>query len=333
MAARIDAPVIGAQGPSACNPKSWQLDINWRYQKSDRHFVGTVEQKERKEEGSEVINRIHLADLGVRYFANDRWTLSAGLPYSMATRSSAIRNASREVIGRTITHATGIGDISMMARRRMFDPETSTQRNVSLGLGFKLPTGSTNVLDARQSYSVADSAIISDIRPVDQSIQPGDGGFGILLDVQAFERVLHDRAAFYAGATYLLNPQGRSDVLTYRNRPSEAKMSIADQYVVRWGASALVPGTQNWAASLGGRFEGVPSEDLIGPSDGFRRPGYAVSIEPGLSYQRMGTRISAAVPIAIQRDRVKSVSDKLVDGQGDAAFADWLLLVGISRDL
>jgi hypothetical protein len=37
------------------------------------------------------------------------------------------------------------------------------------------------------------------------------------------------------------------------------------------------------------------------------------------------------VPVAIRRNRRRSVSDILVGGAGDAAFADYLILVGYSH--
>jgi hypothetical protein len=39
---------------------SWYLDINNRYFKSYKHFVGKEEQKQREEEGSNVINHLVL---------------------------------------------------------------------------------------------------------------------------------------------------------------------------------------------------------------------------------------------------------------------------------
>lgn len=337
MAARLDAPVIGAQGPAACSAKSWQLGMSWRYQYSHRHFVGAAEQHEREEEGSEVKNRIHLADLNARYTLNDRVNFTVSVPYLMATRSGPIRNQDRVVIARTETHATGLGDITATARRWMFNPSTSTERNLSLGLGVKLPTGNNSVTDSRQQFVAneegTNGSIVTSISTVDQSIQPGDGGFGFLVDGMFFQRMFSDNAALYAGGTYLFNPQQDSGVLTYRGRPTESVMSIADQYVARLGVSGLVPGTQSFAFGLGGRLEGVPSEDLIGSSKGFRRPGYSVGIEPSLSYQWGPTRLNAAVPFAVHRNRTKSVSDKAVGGHGDAAFADWVLLLGFTHSL
>jgi hypothetical protein len=71
--------------------------------------------------------------------------------------------------------------------------------------------------------------------------------------------------------------------------------------------------------------------DLIGPSEGFRRPGYAVSVEPSLMYVHGKSAISLGVPFAVYRNRLVSVADEANGTHGDAAFADYLILVGFSR--
>jgi hypothetical protein len=91
--------------------------------------------------------------------------------------------------------------------------------------------------------------------------------------------------------------------------------------------------------SLGVRYEGVPVEDLIGESHGFRRPGSVFSVEPGLSYMIDRVSINVAVPMALIRDRPQSVTDletQLLTGNprnGDAAFADYLINVGVAYRL
>jgi hypothetical protein len=80
-----------------------------------------------------------------------------------------------------------------------------------------------------------------------------------------------------------------------------------------------------------GRIEGVPVRDIIGKSEGFRRPGYAISVEPGFLYSRGRDTWSISMPIAVERNRRRSVPD-IADGRhGDAAFADDLLIIGYSR--
>ena len=85
------------------------------------------------------------------------------------------------------------------------------------------------------------------------------------------------------------------------------------------------------SGSLGGRFEGVPSLDLIGASDGFRRPGYVLSVEPGLSYALPHDSFSISVPIAWYRNRTQSYPEMVHGGHGDAFFADYLIIASYSH--
>jgi hypothetical protein len=109
-------------------------------------------------------------------------------------------------------------------------------------------------------------------------------------------------------------------------------MSIADLYLARTGVTYSGASWKGFGVGLGGRLEGVPVEDLIGDSDGFRRPGYALSIEPALSYSRGPHAVSLAVPVALYRNRTRSVPDRLEPGRhGDAAFADYVVMLGYWR--
>jgi len=80
----------------------------------------------------------------------------------------------------------------------------------------------------------------------------------------------------------------------------------------------------------------LPVHDLVGGSDGFRRPGYILSAEPGITYEFKNIALYAYVPIAIIRYRTQSVPDIRqtemtgVYAHGDAAFADYVVNVGIT---
>jgi len=307
----------------------WQVSLSWRYQRSDRHFVGTDEQEERKEEGSQVINDINLLDIGIRYNVSDRTSVSVGIPYLMATRSMAIRDANRVIVGRNKVAAHGIGDITVVGRRLLFDPTKHYRSNVSLGFGLKLPTGQDNVVDTR--VRIADGEYVRSIETVDQSIQPGDGGFGVVVDVSAFQQLGGSRAALYESGTYLFNPQDTNGVQTYRGRESESEMSVADQYLLRAGVQAAPESWNGFGVGLGLRLEVVPVHDVFGGSDGFRRPGYGFSAEPSLTWSRGPHSLSLAIAWALERNRQRSVPD-IRDGRaGDAAFADWVAFFGYWR--
>jgi len=78
---------------------------------------------------------------------------------------------------------------------------------------------------------------------------------------------------------------------------------------------------------------------LIGGNNGFRRPGYVISVEPVVAYKIKRTQLYVSVPFAIERNRTQSVPDKIrsaktgVYAQGDAAFSDYTLNFGVSFSL
>lgn len=112
-------------------------------------------------------------------------------------------------------------------------------------------------------------------------------------------------------------------------------MSVPDQIALRAGLSYLIPVT-GLGAYLGGRWKSVPVHDLIGGSEGFRRPGKIFSIEPGLNYSFKSLQLNLDMPIALIRNRTQSVPDKETEAitgeprHGDAAFADYLINFGVT---
>lgn len=326
----MEAPVIGALTSDCSKPPRWQLSTSYRYQKSDRHFVGANYQEERTHAGSEVINTIHFVELGLRYNLGPRWSFSVGIPYVDANRSSALRDFdTREVFGRAAVQASGLGDVTFMARRWMLEPSKHPGGNLQLGLGIKLPTGDEDVRDIRKIVGPG-NVITEQEQVVDQSIQPGDGGLGFILDVQGFVSLKPNRAYWYGSATYLFNPECTDFVPTFRGRESEKYMSIADQYLGRTGFAFTGPRWRGVTAGIGGRWEGVPVHDAFGSSKHFRRPGFGIMVEPWIAWAGRRHAISVAVPYAVERNRERSTSD-LIDGRhGDAAFADWMLLASWS---
>lgn len=316
--------------------QGWQINATYRHFRSFRHFVGTEEQKERLEKNTEVINWTNNLDLAVVRHFNRRWSLAMNLPIISNTRSSLYEHGGNSAKNaRHETKSFGLGDIRFTGYYWLFDPAKSPNANIQVGLGIKLPTG---------DYKYEDFFIKNDttkiLGPVDQSIQLGDGGTGFTTEINAyynFSKLLSVYGSFF----YLFNPREQNGVSTGRGSPVSATaiaygssvMSVPDQYMARAGASVTV---DRFSASAGMRMECVPSEDLIGGSSGFRRPGYVISVEPGLSYQLGKFSAFATVPIAVKRDRTQSYADKQrtkitgVYAQGDAAFADYSINVGCS---
>jgi hypothetical protein len=236
-----------------------------------------------------------------------------------------------------ITAASGIGDTIITGRYWVARPTPQSHQNLSVGLGIKLPTGNDRATDRfLDRVDPATGERFYTVRPVDQSIQPGDGGWGIVAEFQAFKAF--SRFTAFASGSYLSNPREQNDYLrnpTATNPdPSSAYYSIADQFGARVGVGTAV---KRFGLSVAARLEGVPSSDLIGGSMGWRRPGYSVAIEPGVSYSWQRYAVSLSVPIMVRRVRNQNVSDKLatertgVFREGDAAFADYVVIMGFSR--
>lgn len=314
---------------------SWYLDLNNRYFKSYKHFVGKEEQHEREEQATNVINHSYETDVTLTRVFNSRWSMGMTLPLLAFTRTSLYEHDQKT---RHRTESFGIGDMRIAAYRWMFDPKTSHKGNLQLGLGLKLPTGSYNYMD--YFYKKADSSVLG---PVDQSIQLGDGGTGVTFEINGFYNFSHKLGA-YGSFFYLTNPREVNGTSTARGGTPSANakkyntdvMSVPDLFMTRAGLTYMV---QKLSFSGGFRIEGLPSSDLIGGDRGFRRPGYIISAEPGITYMAKRTSINLFVPVALVRNRTQSNADKRqtadtgVHRQGDAAFADYLINLGITFHL
>jgi hypothetical protein len=310
----------------------WSIGINNRYFRSFRHFVGTAEQKQRVEQGTQVINKVFATEVRATHDFNNRWSFSLYTPIIANMRSSLYEHDGKD---RRSTHSFGVGDIRLAGYYWLMDPAKHMKGNIQLGLGIKFPTGDYKYQDY---FYKNDSVKV--LGPVDQSIQLGDGGTGISLEVNSYY-FTSANSSLYLNAFYLSNPREQNGVSTARGALPSASaivygsdvMSVPDQYMFRAGGSY---GLRNLTLSAGMRMECVPVHDLIGGSNGFRRPGYVLSVEPVAEYKTSVGSFYISVPYAVQRNRTQSVPDKIktqftgIYSQGDAAFADYSINFGAS---
>lgn len=319
----------------------WQVSAGYRFFRSYKHFVGADEQKQRVEQGTNVINVSHAIDLGITYMVNQRLSFSVNLPIQDNDRSSLYEHYGNSTTQnpeqkRFHTGSRGIGDLRISGSYWLVNPIKLPKANLAVGLGVKLPTGNYSVTDDFHKLT-KDGQDYTINQPVDQSIQLGDGGVGASVELQGYAQLTKTLTA-YANGFYLFNPRETNS--TVRNPTATTidlvtgKFSVADQFAARIGLSQSIKAVPGLAVMLGGRVEGVPAIDAFGGSQGFRRPGYIVSVEPGLSYMRHKTSFAATVPIAVYRNRITSYADRLDPlglKHGDAAFADYLVSINVSR--
>ncbi|MBS1530684.1 MAG: hypothetical protein JSU01_10275 [Bacteroidetes bacterium] len=316
---------------SAVKQGAWLFNSNTRYYKSFRHFVGKLEQYQRIDQfHNNVINKVVTQDFTFTRLFNDRWALAVDINGADNSRSQLNHTPGT----RFSTHTFGLGDTRVTGYYWLFNPAKIHNFNVQMGLGIKFATGSYNSQDY---FLQANGTKI--LGPVDQSIQLGDGGTGVSLEINTYYNPTHN-FGFYGNFFYLANPRDVNGTPTSATAPSATKVaitsdveSVPDQYLVRLGGSYSI---KKFDFSLGVRDDCLPVRDLFGSSDGFRRPGYILSAEPGITWRVKDFAIYAFVPVAILRDRTQSVPDIRqteltgVYAHGDAAFADYVVNVGLT---
>lgn len=305
----------------------WQGTVAYRWFRSDRHFVGDVEQPQRQANGTEVINDVHSLDLSLTYGITKRWSATVTLPFIEADRSSLYEH---DRTNRHSMHSGGLGDIRLVTDVWLLDPPTHMNGNIALGVGFKAPTGDDHASD------IAYRATGPVVRPVDASTQPGDGGWGIILELQAYQKIYGNLFGYLQGS-YMITPEEQNDTRrTTLNETSPIDVrtfnSIPDQYYGRGGFSYVILPSRGVTLSCGARIEGVPVYDAVGGSMGFRRPGYTISVEPGISWTGKKNSLSVNAPVAVYRNRERSAPEiALGRPGGDAAFADFSIIVAFTH--
>jgi hypothetical protein len=316
----VERLCLGDQETSYLEPHQWVAGVAYRYFHSFRLFNSS---------GNEVSipaikndTYVDLWDVIATYAVTRRLSLTFELPIQYGSRTNSDEHDGVHV---HTMRAAGIGDMRLTANVFLLDPAKHPNQNISLGLGVKAPTGDDAVKDV--SYRTTGP----ELRPVDPAIEPGDGGWGIILTGAAFAKI-YKNTYFYANGLYLINPRETNGVHTINfdvpafTRGDKGLMvnSVPDQVLVRGGLTYAIWPSKGLAIGLGGRWEGIPAHDLIGGSDGWRLPGFSVSIEPGISYVHGKNYLSLTVPVAVYRYGLVSVPFARVHNTaGVASFSDY----------
>lgn len=325
---------LGVQGNAFLQAHHWEFsaDYRWLHSHDRDFFVGTAQTPAPpalQPPGGEGIRiDVHTITLGLTYAVTDRLRVGIAAPFQTGSLSTIHDDGARHA-----QRVTDLGDVSITGGAWLFDPRSGPSGNVMLGLGLKMPTGSHR--DSAQFVTKTGPAR----RVADPSIQPGDGGWGILLQLQGFRQVFPGALA-YLSASYLLNPRVVTEATIGRpiGLPGDPAvgtpyhLSVPDAFTVRTGVSYTVAPQLGLSASLGGRLDGVPVEDLVNGGDAnFRRPGFSVFVDPGLDLTRGSNTFTVNVPLRLHADRRANLYDRIVNVQGGGNLAKWQLLAGYSH--
>lgn len=303
-------PGLGAAGGK------FQLSVGWRYSKAtqsyfdsrvNHSFTSTWQPKE----------RLSILDVSGRYAFNKRFSVLGTLPVVMNHFSTLLPPLGPGIGARHGWSPSGVGDLSLFGQCSVLDPKNSPFQNVSLGLGIKIPTGAWNLHATIPDETGANPRRRSMYPP---AIFPGDGGVGILAGYDAWKILRTPNElrgiTLFSSAYYLVNPRnanGTPSMVASLGVPLTPNFfgrltnSVTDSYSISAGASVRLPGTwnrpglKNLRPRVSWHWEGVPTYDLIGGSAGFRQPGAAMSIAPGLTYAIGKNYLIAEVPITFWR--------------------------------
>jgi hypothetical protein len=340
--ARLIAPSLGAIG-NCCGEGSPYLgrgeliaNVSYRYLHSFREFNFS-------DEVSPVPNFLYAEtwvngfDLSLAYQATPRFSFTLEIPVQEGVRKSFYEHDLTKLTHAYNMRAGGVGDLRLVGNVWVFEPDRHPEGNISIGLGIKVPTGADDAMD----YSHRATGLV--LRPVDPAIQPGDGGVGIVTEISGFQRIYKNSYAYLQGV-YLMNPRDSNGVQQPTGDEPDFTLnqfgyifnSVPDQYLGRGGFGYVI--WPKWAMSLtlGSRIEGLPVHDVIGDDHGFRQPGYAISVEPGISAAAGRWSVTVTGPVAVERHADQNTTDIRLTKKfgvqfgGHAAFQDYLLTANVS---
>ncbi len=286
---------------------AWELNINNRYFTSYRDFAGSKNINTPAQNKNEV--KSFSTDILVERYLNHGWSVDLDVPISANSRTS---NAEHEGPGtpRFTTHAFGLNDIRLTVYKWLMNSVTAQKFNLQIGLGLKLPTGDYRYEDY---FHTSDTTTV--LAPVNFGIQLGDGGTGIITELNGYY-FLSKNLSMYGNLYYLITPREQNGVATTAKAPppiwvtvSNNVTSVPDVFSIRAG---FIYDLKNVALSAGYREEGQPVHDLVGGSKGLRRPGHNISVEPGLIYKMQKVSLYAYVPIGVAHRINQTVPDEMI---------------------
>jgi hypothetical protein len=322
--------VLGAQSSPCLDEGDFQLSATYRQFTADEQFRGGSDLNPAVTSlNTQVISKMKFAEIDGIYALNQQLNLTIGVPYILKASSNRALPATVAGSPRFEHSTSGIGDITLGGRYWLFDCDDSPDQNIGLGLSLKIPSGDSHVQDLFPNGAGQDIRL----RDVDQSIQPGDGGWGFVLSGQAYKAV-GDFTLFASGA-YLFNPRGQNNTLSapaFLNPAGPQAVAaniryntVPDSYIFQAGLGyplAILPGL---SISLAGRIDGSPENDVFGKTTGFRRPGYFVTMVPGINYSTEKATFSINIPTRIYQYVHNSLGTPR-----DSTFANYLIEASVS---
>jgi hypothetical protein len=287
---------------------TWQLALAYRHLTSNRLIQGG------DDVGPGTLVKSQSIFTSLTYGVSDHLAVTLTMPFSDGSHERQYADGQRHK-----NTLFGLNDISLGANYSLF----SAQRlggNLGFGLGVKIPTGKN---DAIGTWWNKNGTSIS--FPAHQSIQLGDGGWGLSLSVAAFQP-LSSRFNLEGAAVYTLNPKKTTDV---RRSPTDStRWAVPDTWGVIAGVGFEAWPAQGLSASLEIMVNGTPRRDLIGGADGdgYRLPATVGYLNPAIQVTRGVHRFTLGVPLRVYKDFKPSYVDEAAGTLGGGGLAKYIIL-------
>jgi hypothetical protein len=319
MPLRFTSPSLGGQQTPYFQAHEWQVGIAVRRVATNRFYVGDQEDETKAPGGQPLHLRLNSVDLSFAYATSERFSLALSVPLSYSTVDQAFPDLQRHQVS-----SGGVGDINLIGNLWLGAPSRHPNSNVSVGLGIKMPTGSNHV----QGNTYDASGNVSQVT-INQAVQLGDGGWAVLLQGQAFQQVF-PRGSVYLSGFYSISLQQHTDVLF---PAANTFWAVPDLYSARLGLSYGLMAEPGLSVSLGGRIDGTTVRDLVGGrTDFYRKAGYTMFVDPGLSLQSGPNQFILDVPVRVRHNYLSMLVN---NGQtvriGNGGVNDYVLYAGFSR--
>ncbi len=316
---------MGLQNQPFLAANQWQAQVSYQYASTNDFFVGDQRVDAPMPNGPALygtppLRRVSIFDLDVLYGVTNRLSLDLTVPflsgYSAVVQGSLASHRLYEY------RAGGLGDVSFQGEYWLTNPLNPSKVSGSVGLGFKAPTGSDSITGPSPTGEA----------PLDENTQLGNGGWELLLRAQGTAQLGGPFVA-YASGYYGLSLTEHTDIAQGgKLNGIPVLRGVPDTYSGRLGAAYLLPFFEGLVFSAGGRINGVTVRDIVGGGDlYFRRPGYEVYFEPGLTWTLGRNMVSFSVPIRIYQRKLDSPLDIAQGVHRGSDFAPFLIVASVAR--
>jgi hypothetical protein len=301
---------LGLQNQPYLQASAWQAQVSYQYADTNDFFVGDQRNDAAGPDGKAPRRKVNIWALDIVHAFSNRFSLDLTLPFLSGSGGFQFEGVVYDY------HAGGLGDLALSGEYWLNDPTRPSRFNGSVSVGLKAPTGSDTVQGVGPSGQA----------PIDEAFQLGNGGWEMLLRIQGYAPI-GGPFAVYGSGYYGLSLTGHTNV-----NQGGALRGVPDTYSARLGAGYLLPFLEGLVFTAGGRINGVTVKDLIGGGDLYwRRPGYEVYFEPGLSLTLGRNTASVSIPIRIYQNKLNSVYDNSIGAVRGSDFAPFLVVASYGR--